>query len=154
MKKVKHIYETLTEINSKVKQNLRQKGLVVPIQLDDGSIKIGTYIVNKNNNGFFEIKSKKELIVSQINLAQTALIVANKLALGKWLDNELLDLDRKYGYAFFEEQVSIRSKNNSIKNKNLGRVDIMENKLIKAKLKKNYFKKTIIDNFRKLVDIR
>lgn len=155
MKNIDSLYSKITELNSATKNKLLKKGFVVPIQLKTGNIKIGHYVVQKNSNDFFEIINQKNNdTITNINLPQSAFVIANKLALGRWLDYDILNLDKQYGYAFFDEQVHLKSKAKSLKSKDYGRADIMIDKIEKAKNKKDYFKKLINENFQKLLNIR
>ncbi len=155
MKSINEIYKNITELNNFVKLELKKNGFVVPIQQSDGSIKIDSYFIKKNDKGFFEIKNKKNnFLLENINLAQTAVIIANKLALGKWIDSNILNIDYNYGYAVFDEQVGFRIKRNSLKNKDYDKFDIACNKILKAKNKKEYYKKLIINDFQKLLNFR
>lgn len=155
MKQIDDLYKKITVLNESVKKDLKKQGFIVPIQLSDGSIKIEHYIIKKNKKGFFEIKNNQNsYYLDRINLAQTAIILANKLALGKWLDTDVLNLDRKYGYAVFDEEVSLKSKYNCLKSKNFDKFDVMTNKIAKAQAKKEYLKKCIDDNFHKLLNFR
>jgi hypothetical protein len=46
-------------------------------------------------------------------------MLANRLALGRYLDDELLDADRRYGHALFEEELHLTLAERSIKSNNL-----------------------------------
>lgn len=155
MKSINEIYKKIAELNNSVKLKLKINGFIVPIQLNDGSIKIDSYIIKKNSRGFFEIKNKKNnFLLENINLAQTAVIITNRLALGKWIDNDLIITDKNYGYAIFEEQVCVKMIKNSLKSKDYVKFDIMSDKIIKARNKKEYYKKLIVNDFQKLLNFR
>lgn len=155
MKSINELYKKITELNNSVKNDLKKNGFIVPILLNDNKIKIGNFIINKNTKGFFEIKDRKnKVFIENINLAQTAILIANKLALGKWANDDLLKLDKNYGYLLFDEQVYLRSKQQGIKNKNFDKVDIMNHRLDKLKTKKEYLKNSILINYQKLLNFR
>jgi hypothetical protein len=88
-------------------------------------------------------------VVDHINLPQTAILTANKLALGQYKDTELLINDTKYGYSEFEEELYKRAlKNNTITN-----FDIKLSKYGTASIKKEAYKRTIDNSFQKLIKL-
>jgi hypothetical protein len=155
MKRIDNLYSKIEQLNKDIKQNLFNKGIVVPIQKSNDTIKIGNYLIKKIGISFYNIcDSKERIIIEGINLPQTAIIIANKLALGKWIDTTLLQEDRKYGYASFDELVNKKSASLNFKQKNYDKFDISEIKSLMAKQKKEYYKKQIDNNYRKLFEFR
>lgn len=146
MKSKNSLYTKIVEINNEVKQNLRRRGLVVPVRNRDGSISLGAYTVNRTEDGYTIVKGKSEIVAKQINLPQTALIIANNLAVGKFMDTSLIDKDRHYGSALFEEELAKRVISR-IKN-NVDKWDLMTTKCMIAQARKNYYKNQIVDHFR------
>lgn len=155
MKTTKELYYKVQKLNQETKKNLFKKGIVVPIQKNDGSIKIGNYLIKKITQNFYNIYDiKHREIVEGINLPQTAILIANKLALGKWIDSDLLQIDKKYGHAAFDELVHTRSTLLNYKQKNYDKSDIMYIKSASAQQKKEYYKKIISINYQKLLEFR
>lgn len=103
---IKHatqIYKNLKIVSDKVRESLHNRGVVIPVENQDGSISLGKYQICKSRD-FYQIKTHTgEIVQDGINLPQTAILVANGLALGKFTNYSLLALDRQYGYAAFEE---------------------------------------------------
>jgi hypothetical protein len=146
------VYKQIEKIALNVKQDLRQKGFVVPLKNKDGSISIDDYKIIKKRNGFYTIKNRiGDTLVDHINLPQTAALLANGLALGRWIDDNILASDRQYGYSLFEEQLATRIIENR---KDWDRVDIMYTKIDAAKHKKISAKNTIMHSFEKLRKLR
>lgn len=106
----KETWDKIFSISVKVKNNLKKKGFVIPIQNDDGTIKIGFYTIKKENDFYSIYDSANYLVVDKLNLAQSAVLIANGLALGRFIDKNILELDRNYGYSLFEEQLKSQSK--------------------------------------------
>ena len=155
MNNTDELYYKIQQLNLETKKNLLKHGVVVPMQKNDGSIKVGNYLIKKINQSFYSIYDiKNRSIVEGINLPQTAILIANKLALGKWIDTDLLQLDKKYGYAAFDALVHKRSSELNFKQKNYDKSDIMQIKSISAQRKKEYYKKTITLDYRKLLEFR
>jgi hypothetical protein len=88
-------------------------------------------------------------VVEQINLPQTALVVANGLALGHFLDSDLLSMDQNYGYALFDELLHERAVKLS-KSKSLDYFDLMMSKWMISRAKKEHYKEGVIKSFEKL----
>jgi hypothetical protein len=147
----KIVVERVERIARKVKEDLRQSGFVIPVNNRDGSISVDNYKIVKDKSGFYSIRDRdNDIIVKQINLPQTAAVLANKLALGRGIDTEILVTDREYGYNLFEELLSKQISENSIIKKDYDRAEIMSTKLKIAAYKKTEAKKKIIYSFEKL----
>lgn len=97
------IYEKLKGITEKVSLQLQKRGIYIPTKNNDGTIKIGNFTIVKNDEFYEILDHTREPIVDKINLPHTAAILANNLALGRFLDTKMLEVDRAYGYAAFEE---------------------------------------------------
>jgi hypothetical protein len=146
------LLKKLAQLDRDVKNQLRAKGFVVPIKGKNGSIKFGWYTVVRNNDGSYAILDHaNEAIVSGINLPQTALITANSLALGKHKDSQLIDVDKKYGYADFKEQLYKRAVERV--DRSLDYFDINLEKHKTALHKKAVYKREITKSFEKLTKL-
>lgn len=141
------LFKKVVNISKQIDNRFYQKGIAIPSKNKDGSIKLGNYTIVKNN-GLFLIKDySNQIVVKQINLPHTAILLANSLALGKFMDTQLLDNDRKYGYAIFEEQkYGSKSKNLSV-----DKLVLFESKLTDARLKKDMYRKYVLNKFEKFV---
>lgn len=143
------IFKKIVDITKNVNNQLNQKGIAIPVQNDDGSIAIGYFSIVKEDN-FFTIRDfQNQIVVDKINLPQTAILLANGLALGKFIDHQLIEKDRRYGFAVFEE----KRYSQKSKKKDLDRYSLFKTKLIDAKLKKELYKRSIIDKFKKFEKI-
>lgn len=145
-----HLIKKILHVSNEVKEDFRKKGIAIPTMNDNGSISLGHYTIKKGADGFYNILDYSgEAVVSQLNLAQTAAMVANNLAVGKFVDSGLVDKDRRYGYAVFEEEQAKRALAKSSK-KDLDYFDLMLTKHMIAKAKKNLYKSEIVKSFEKL----
>ena len=146
------IYKKVKQLGIDVKEQLKRQGIIVPAKTPDGSIRVGYYTIKRNKTGFYSILNySNEAVVEFINLPQTAAMLANRLALGKYLDDELLDADRRYGHALFEEELHLTLAERNLKLNNLDRADVMFTKFNIAKHRKEQYKKTIFYGFDKLM---
>lgn len=153
MKHSHNLIQKIEYLSNKVKADLRKKGIVVPITNPDKSITLGLYRIVKKSNGFFSIFDYgNEIVVDNINLPQTAVLVANQLALGKFLNKDLIEKDRFYGYAAFEEDLTKRTINKHTIDQN--RMDFVINKYLIARDKKKRYKQSIDKDFEKLRRVR
>lgn len=141
----KDLYHKVVEISTQIKNNFQRRGIAIPVKNDDGTISLGNYLVVKNNTFYSILDYSNKPVVEKINLPQTAVILANNLALGKFLDTSILQKDRSYGYAAFEEQLQTKLARSKTTNR-----DIHIIKATNAKLKKDYHKKDIDRSFEKL----
>lgn len=146
------VYKQAENIAKGVKQDLRQKGFVVPIENRDGTISVDKYTIVKQQSGFYCIEDKDgDILVDKINLPQTAAVMANNLALNRGIDDRLLKHDREYGYSYFEEEQAKRIIKN---HKDWDKVDVMYTKMNVAYHKKISAKSSIIYSFEKLRSLR
>jgi hypothetical protein len=147
------LYKKIENLNNQVRLDFYNKGMVLPIKHRDGSIGIGMYKIKKTAGQFYAILNyNDEIIVDRINLPQTAALVANELALGKFLNQDLIQIDRDYGYALFEEELHHRAVLRSNR-KGLDYFDIMMSKRMISRAKKEAYKHNIMKSFDKLKKI-
>jgi hypothetical protein len=149
------IYQRVKQLGINVKEQLKSQGIVVPSKNEDGTTRIGHYTIKKFKNGFYSIlNSKNETVVESINLPQTAAIVANRLALGKNIDDDVLTVDRQYGHALFEEELHKTMADRNLRSNNTDRAEILYTKFYISKHKKEQYKNTIVMGFNKLIRFR
>ena len=79
--KYANLSDGFKEVNIKTTQ--RFHGISqYPVKNNDGSINIGRYTIVKDLSGFFDILDYSgDIVVDKINLAQTAIVLANKLTI-------------------------------------------------------------------------
>ena len=149
--------ELFNEIKSlavKVKHNLKTKGLVVPSENRDGSIGIGDYKIVKKDHQYFVLDKRNDLKAGPINLAQSAIIIANNLALGRMADGKTLDNDKWFGYKSFDEENYSRSARINIKKHDIDRAEIFLTRAEIAKREKNHYKSEILREYNRLCRVR
>ena len=147
------LYKKIVKVSTAVKKEFRDKGLVIPVENKDGSVTLDNFTISKDRDGFYVILNHSgEAIVDQINLPQTAAVIANGLALGRFLDYKLLRLDKEYGYAVFDEALHERAVRRSNK-KSLDYFDLMLTKCMIARAKKEHYKSNIVKSFEKLIKL-
>ena len=145
------LYGPLKTLTHEVKKDLQKRGIAIPVKNNDGSISLGHYTIVKRNCFYAIIDYSGDVLVDQINLPQTAAVIANDLALGKFINNTLLDIDRNYGYEDFEEQLHTKSAEKNLK-KNFERAEVMMTKSKINRYKKEQHKRDIVKSFEKLLN--
>lgn len=149
------VYAKIKKLDQDVKTDLIRQGIVPPIKNKDGSISVGYFKIIKERTGFYEIVDfSGETVVEQINLPQSAALLANKLALGKYIDDNILTTDRNYGHAMFEETLQTQLANKKLIKKDFDSADLLFTKAKISKVKKDRYKKEIISRFEKLIRFR
>jgi len=146
------VYSTIEKLSKDAKSKLLQQGVVMPIRSKDGTINVGNYAIKRKKDGFYCILDfEKEVILDKINLPQTAAVIANRLALGKYIDDEVVDADTNYGYSLFNEELHTKLADKNIKIKMIDRADVMYTKAKIDRYKKEQHLKTVMRSFNKLM---
>lgn len=149
----KHLVNELISINRNVTKELRRKGFVPALRNSDGSVSVGNFIIKKNKNGsFFVINRDGDNLVDNINLPQSAAILANNLALGKLTETEIIDMDIIYGACMFDEEI-YKQKYLKYKDKDYRQAELMNIKYQVAKQKKEFYKNKILSGYNKLIKL-
>jgi hypothetical protein len=147
------LYKKFVEVSAEVREDFRCRGLVLPVSNKDGTISVGPYRIVKDRNDLYTIvDSKNRVEIDGINLPQTAIIMANDLALRKFLDRSIIKRDQEYGYALFKEQLYRRALQRS-KNQPIDRYDLMAAKNLINREKKERCRRDIEHSFEKLTKI-
>ena len=154
MKKIPNdLFKKIVKLSDEVRADLRRRGIVVPVDNEDGSISIGQYKIVKTQSGLYNILDRfDDITVDNLNLPQSAVIVANNLALGRFVDTATVNLDRHYGYALFEELLHQRAVEKS-KKKSLEYFDLMMTKCMIARAKKERSKREVVQTYEKLIKL-
>jgi len=105
------LYQKIKDLTKKIKQDLRRKGMIIPTRKNKSIIRVGNYLIKRKENEFYSVVSVDgEIMADQLNLPHTAAIIANQLALKQQFDVSIVNRDREYGYACFEDQMYTRAK--------------------------------------------
>lgn len=106
MKPNKQIFNKVQQVAKSVKEELREQGYVIPIKEKDGTINFDGVRVKKVKNTFYTVYDKYNIpVVENLNLLQTAVVLANGIALGRLPDSKLIEADTQYGYQSFKLDV-------------------------------------------------
>jgi hypothetical protein len=143
-----NLYDKIEQVSKTVRDSFRRRGVVIPAKGANGSIVLGSYSIERLDDGFYVVfDHRKDKIADRINLPQTAALVANDLALGRMLNSVVLEADRQYGYARFEENLYAKRIQNS---KDLDRFELAMIKCTVVKNRREYYQNSIMQRFEKL----
>jgi hypothetical protein len=144
------LLKKFTKLSAQIKNEFRLRGFVIPTTTKNGDVRVGNYYIQHSRDGFYSVLGYNgQPVVEKINLPQTALLLANGIALGKFLDYDLVNIDRAYGYADFEEQLAKKYAENS-RYTDLDKLCLMRSKQQVAARKKEINKREIMKQFEKL----
>jgi len=146
----KNLVNKVQVLANSVKADLRKKGIVVPIKHKDGSISFDEYSVIRADGEYSIVGPKGRVVVEHINLAQTAIVAANKLALGNKVIDDIVKQDQWYGWKSFDEEIFIKSANTSVKNKDYDKADWCFTRASIAKTQKEEYKRSILSQYSRL----
>jgi hypothetical protein len=134
--------------------DLRSRGFIVPIEQDDGSFKFDNILVEKSPDSTYRVRHANNnfFYVENLNLPQTAVLIANDLALGKIVDNKLIAMDAEYGYKLFDQEVYLQAAKR--KKITLDQEIFYQTRSEISKVKKQEIKNRILRAFKKLSAIR
>jgi hypothetical protein len=150
----KNILEKVQALADSVKGDLRKKGVIVPKKHKDGSIQFDNFLVVSKNNGWHVLNKKQETVVGPVNAPQTAIVSANSLALGRSVDDKLLENDKWYGFKYFDEEVYSNSAKTSMKSNNWDKADWCLTRASIAKVQKEQYLAYIMSSFNRLKTIQ
>lgn len=126
------ITKLLHNLKSNVKDNLRKQGVVPPVRTKNG-IKIDQFEIVKTQDGWSILNQWGEPEHRSLNYLQTAILVANNLALKKYENRQMLEDDRAAGSSEFDTKLFEYRFKKSLKNNddfgvNLYSIRLMESK--------------------------
>lgn len=147
----KELFTKLRKVTLDVHKKFKRQGIAIPSKNTDGSIKFGKFKVVKNNRGYFDIFDDDNLVVIEnINLAKSAVVLANDLAVHHIINYKILEQDTAYASASLEEQLY---KKYSKKAKTIDKWDLMITKSMIAEARMKFHKQMIDSSFEKLQNL-
>jgi hypothetical protein len=144
------LFEKIERLANTVKQEFKQKGLAIPHKNRDGSVQMGDFIITKHDSSFWIRHVLGYDVAGPINLAQTAAVIANDLALGRAVDLKLLTSDKWYGYKAFDVQACQIHVASALKKKDYDKADYNISRIDLAQEQMLYYKRPIDSRFAKL----
>lgn len=143
------LYQKILDLARKVREDFRRKGMVIPVKNNTGTVRVGSYLIERKSTDFYSVVGiDGEVMVENLNLPQTAVIIANHLALKGYLNNSVIELDREYGYACFEHQLYQHAK--SRENADPEYINLRANKYEFSGEQAELHKQLILEQYNKL----
>lgn len=95
------IVDKLSTVSKNIKEQLKKKGIIVPVKTKDG-ILIEDYLVKQTPKGYVILNKQNVAIYENLYFIQTAILIANSLALKKTVRSSLTLDDMKAGINEFD----------------------------------------------------
>jgi hypothetical protein len=138
IKEERILIQRLQSLKNKVKDNLKSKGIVVPVKTSRG-LKLDDYEIVLEKTGYVVYNKYNEKAYYNLYYLQTAVLIANALASGRTVRNEWVVNDRAAGVSDFDKDLFEHRLNVSLKRKDLFGIQHYHTRLTESKLKhKNY----------------
>lgn len=135
----------------KIESDFRKNGVSIPAKSSNGDVIVSGYRIVRQDSGYYDIVDiTGNNMVSNLNLPQTAVLLANDLSLGRFVNRELVQTDRNYGYMQFERSVCKKSQESSKSRNDYDRVELLEDKYNIASVRAEALKNTIDGEYKKL----
>jgi hypothetical protein len=144
------LFNSVEKIAHKVKQEFKEQGIIIPSRDKKGNVVIGRFTVAKRKTAYYIVNQTGVDVVGPINLVETAVVIANDMALGRLADSNLLNSDRWYGWKSFEAQNSKTVAEIASKKKDYDRAEINAYRAEKAQNLVLHYKQIIDSRFNKL----
>ena len=155
MKINNQLFKKVEQLAEGVKKDFQAKGLVIPVKELNGSVKFNNYTIVRDRSGFYSIVSSDNItVVANINLPQSAIILANALALGRGTDHKIVNYDKQYGFNSFEEEQCKRVAASAAKKKEWDRMDTVIIKQNIAHHRAEHARDTVLKSFEKFRRLR
>jgi len=145
------IFDKVANLADSVRAKLKKQGFVVPIKNHDGTLVFNHYQIVKNQYGLYDILERHETICKNINLLQSAILLANKLAANRILDAKIYELDQSYGHRLFDIDYYKRLIEKNNKKSSLQKISLLQIKYNNAVLRSHIIKQEITDLLNNLV---
>ncbi len=95
------IVDKLSAVSKSIKEQLKKKGVIVPVKTKDG-VRIEDYLVKQTPKGYAVLNKFGNSLYENLYYIQTAIIIANTLALKKSVRQSLTEDDMKAGVNEFD----------------------------------------------------
>jgi hypothetical protein len=140
------LLDRLYKIKEDVKSQLKRNSIVVPVKTKNG-IKLDEYEIVKEEGGFSIYDRYSETKYKNINYLQTAVLIANNLALNKPIKNYWIVDDLSSGSCDFDIQLYENRFKKSLKNNDIFGLNHYNSRLQETKIKKKQRFKSISSDY-------
>ena len=138
MIKEDQVLQKLQSLKNVVKESLRKKGVVVPVKTSRG-LKLDDYEIVLEESGYVIYNKFQDIAYKNLYYLQTAVLIANALALGRTVKNEWIVNDRAAGVSDFDMKLFETRYANSMKNQDIFGMGHYHTRFVESKIKhKNY----------------
>jgi len=148
------VYNRIVDLALKTKEDFKARGIAIPTTNESGEIKIGRFFIVRENGSYSVLNLRREKIYDNLNLPQTAILVANSLALNQSVNQTLLIHDYRYGCSEFDEENYRRIAKSLMHKQDWERYESVLIKQEIAQEKSEMSKNEILRSFQKLSHLR
>jgi hypothetical protein len=127
-----------------------KQGQVVPTRTPTGHVRMGSYVIVQSQNQYEICDLNGRKLYDGIFLPETAILVANALALGQSPNSQTLTQDSRYGFALFDQANFIRLIKYATTS---DRLEILEDKLEWAQHKAQESQKFVQRQFENICSV-
>jgi hypothetical protein len=151
MIKEQQVLLKLQSLKTAVKENLRTKGVIVPVKTANG-LKLDSYEVVLEVTGNAVYDKYQDRIYKNLHYLQTAVLVANSLALRRPVRDEWINDDKYAGVADFDKKLFEVRYNNSLKKKDLFGIHHYYTRLTESKIKHKTYMASLNNAYYRLLN--
>lgn len=151
MIKEEHVLQKLQSLKNAVKISLRKKGVVVPIKTKTG-LKLDDYEIVLEQSGYTIYDKFRDSVYKNLYYLQTAVLVANALALRKEVKNDWIIDDRTAGVADFDMKLFEYRYTSSVKKKDMFGIQHYHTRFTESKLKHTSYINSLNNSYFRLLN--
>lgn len=149
------IYEDIVKLTKNTRDNFKSRGIAIPTSDNKGNVKIGKFVIKRANNGQFTIIDHLgQTFYKNINLPQTAILVANCLATEQRVNDQVLKHDQRYGTKMFDDLNYTRLSKIYLKQRKFSQSVNMSIQSDYAADQANRARDAVVKTYKKLFELR
>jgi hypothetical protein len=101
---IEQLYHNLVSMTKLTQEQFIKQGQVVPTKTSSGHVRLGSYVIIQKHDQYEIYNLNGQKLYDGICLPETAILVANALALGNVPNYQILTQDNRYGFAIFDQK--------------------------------------------------
>lgn len=151
MIKEDQVLQKLQSLKNVVKKSLREKGVIVPVRTSRG-LKLDNYEIVLEDTGYVIYDKFQDKIYFNLYYLQTAVLLANALALGRTIKNEWIINDRTAGVADFDMHLFETRYASSVKRKDIFGMQHYHTRFTESKIKHKAYMNSLNNSYLSLLN--
>ena len=151
MIKEDQVLQKLQSLKNAVKKSLREKGVVVPVKTANG-LKLDDYEIVLEEAGYVIYDKFQDKLYKNLYYLQTAVLVANALALKRSVRHEWIVNDRTAGVADFDMKLFETRYSSSVKKKDIFGMTHYHTRFTESKIKHKSYMNSLNNSYMALLN--